>query len=183
VRISTCLALLVLLIPAIPAHADLSEADGMIGISAREVGWVVRFPREGYTLLAERDRPDGRAHYYLFSHGSTGLNVSVRIEPAGTCTTGEACREAYWRDRSPQLATAELLDRSERNGFALLEFTMKFQVPQLAGRTVVQHHFSGHFVRDRYWVDLHLTMMPYTQSDRQVFLDFVDAIRIEPKAR
>jgi len=25
--------------------------------------------------------------------------------------------------------------------------------------------------------------MPYTQSDRQVFLDFVDAIRIEPKAR
>jgi len=48
---------LVLLIPAIPAHADLSEADGMIGISAREVGWVVRFPREGYRLLIERERP------------------------------------------------------------------------------------------------------------------------------
>ena len=38
---------LALLIPAIPAHADLSEADGMIGISAREVGWVVRFPEQG----------------------------------------------------------------------------------------------------------------------------------------
>ena len=182
-RVSTCLALLALLIPAIPAHADLSEADGMIGISAREVGWVVRFPREGYTLLAERDRPDGRAHYYLFSHVSTGLNVSVRIEPAGTCATAEACRDAYWRDRSAQVATAELLNRSERNGFALLEFAVKLQVPQLAGRTVEQQHFSGHLVRDGYWVDIHLSMMPYTQSDRRVFPDFVDAIRVEPKAR
>ena len=133
--------------------------------------------------LAARDRPDGRAHYYQFSHGSAGLNVSVRIEPAGTCATAEACRDAYWRDWSPQLATAELLDRPERNGFALLEFTMKFQVPQLTGRTVEQHHFSGHLVRDWYWVDLHLSMMRYTQSDREVFLDFVDAIRIEPKAK
>jgi len=182
-RVLQSLLLVALLIPAIPAHADLSESEGLIGISAREVGWVVRFPREGYTLLAERDRPDGRAHYYLFSHGSTGLNVSVRIEPAGACTTAEACREAYWRDRSPELATAELLDRSERNGFALLEFTVKFQVPQLAGRTVEQQHLSGHVVRDGYWVDLHLSMMPYTQSDRQIFLDFVDAIRVEPKPR
>ena len=182
-RVLQSLLLVALLIPAIPAHADLSESEGLIGISAREVGWVVRFPREGFKLLAERDRPDGRAHYYLFSHGSTGLNVSVRIEPAGACTTAEACREAYWRDRSPELATAELLDRSERNGFALLEFTVKFQVPQLAGRTVEQQHLSGHVVRDGYWVDLHLSMMPYTQSDRQIFLDFVDAIRVEPKPR
>jgi len=113
----------------------------------------------------------------------TGLYVSVRLEPARTCTTGEECRDAYWRDRSPHLATAELLDRSERNGFAWLEFTQKFQVPQLAGRTVEQRHFSAHLVRDGYWVDVHLSMMPYTQSDRQVFLDFLDAIRIEPKAR
>jgi len=65
----------------------------------------------------------------------------------------------------------------------LLEFTVKFQVPQLAGRTVEQLHFSGHLVRDGYWVDIHLSMMPYTQSDRRVFPDFVDAIRVEPKAR
>jgi hypothetical protein len=32
-------------------------------------------------------------------------------------------------------------------------------------------------------VDLHPSMMPYTQSDRQVFLDFVDAIRVEAKPR
>ena len=182
-RLSTCLALLALLISAIPAHADLSEADGMIGISAREIGWMVRFPAQGFTLSVQRHWQDGRGHYYMFTNASNGLNVSFYIEPARTCATAEACRDAYWRDRSPQLATAELLDRSERNGFALLEFTQKFQVPQLAGRTVEQHHFSGHLVRDWYWVDLHLSMMPYTQSDRQVFLDFVDAIRTEPKAK
>jgi hypothetical protein len=67
----------------------------------------------------------------MFTSAASGLNVSFYIEPAGTCTSGEACRQAYWGDRSPQFATAELLDRSERNGFAWLEFTQKFQVPQL----------------------------------------------------
>jgi hypothetical protein len=78
------------------------------------------------------------------------------------------------------LATAQLLDRSVRNGFAWLEFTVTLQA---AGQTAEQHHFSGHLVRDGYWVDLHLSMVPYTQSDRQVFLDLLDAIRIEPKPR
>jgi len=103
--------------------------------------------------------------------------------PHTLAATAEACREAYWRDRSPHLATAELLDRSERNGFALLEFTVKLQVPQAAGRTVEQRHFSGHLVWDGYWVDVHLSMTPFTPKDRQAFLDLLDAIRIEPKAR
>ena len=70
------------------------------------------------TTLISHHWPDGRAHYYLFSQNVTGLNVSIRIEPARTCTTSEACRDAHWRDRGPHLATAELLDRSERNEFA-----------------------------------------------------------------
>ena len=60
------------------------------------------------------------------------------------------------------------------------EFTMRLQA---AGRTAEQRHFSGHLVRDEYWVDLHLSIAPYNPSDRQVFLDFLDAIRIEPKKR
>jgi len=63
---------------------------------------------------------------------------------------------------------------------AWLDFTM---VLQPTGRTAEQRHFSGHLVRDENWVDVHLSMAPYTPSDRQVLLDFVDAIRIEQKAR
>ena len=45
----------------------------------------------------------------------------------------------------PTLASAELLDRSERNGFALLEFTVKLQVPQAVGRTVLlRNDFPSH---------------------------------------
>lgn len=83
----------------------------------------------------------------------------------------------------PVLADAHLLTRFERNGFVLLEFVTALRVPELGGRTVEQLHFSGHLVRDGYWVDMYLSMMPYTPSDRQVFLDFMDAIRIEPKGK
>jgi len=94
--LAASLGLLLFLTLLPPAHADLSEAEGMIGISVHEVGWVVRFPREGYTLPAERDHPDGRVHYYLLSHNVTGLNASVRVEPDGTCAAAEASRDAYW---------------------------------------------------------------------------------------
>jgi hypothetical protein len=32
-------------------------------------------------------------------------------------------------------------------------------------------------------MDIHLSKMPYSSPDRQVFLEFLDAIRIEPKPR
>ena len=63
--------------------------------------------------------------------------------PHTLAATAEACRETYWRDRSPHVTTDGCSSR----------------------------------------VDLHLSMVPYTQSDRQIFLGFVDAIRIEPKER
>ena len=50
-----------LLLSALPAHAGLSEADGVFAISAREVGWAVRFAAQGYTLAHEQLRPSSMA--------------------------------------------------------------------------------------------------------------------------
>jgi hypothetical protein len=47
-----------------------------------------------------------------------------------------------------------------------LEFTQKVQIPQLAGRTMEHRHLSVHLIQEGYWVDLRLSMMPYTQTDR-----------------
>ncbi len=182
-RVLGCLALVALLIPALTARAELSEADGLISISARAVGWVVRFPAQGYTLSLQRHRQDGRGDYYMFTNATTGLNVSFYIEPAEECATAEACRESYWRTRDPSMANAQGVRRFERNGFALLEFHVEYRMPEIQGGTVAQGHVSGHLVRDGYWVDMHLSRMPYTPSDRQTFLDFVDAIQVEPKGK
>jgi hypothetical protein len=182
-RVLGCLALVGLLIPALPARAELSEADGLISLSAPAVAWVVRFPAQGYTLSLQRHWQDGRGNYYLFTNATTGLNVSFYIEPADKCASAEACRENSWRNRSPLLADAQLIGRFERNGFACLEFLTAFRVPDLPGGKVEQHHVSGHLVRDGYWVDMHLSKMPYTPEDRQAFLDFVDAITVAPKGQ
>jgi hypothetical protein len=119
----------------------------------------------------------------MFTNATTGLNVSFYIEPAGECSTADACRENYWQTRHPSMASAQGMRRFERNGFALLEFHVEYRLPSVQGQTVTQGHVSGHLVRDGYWVDMHLSKMPYTPNDRQTFLDFVDAIRVEPKGR
>jgi hypothetical protein len=177
------LALVGLLLPALTARADLSEADGLISISARAVPWMVRYPAQGYTLSVQRDRQDEKGQYYMFTRATTGLNVSFYVEPADTCATADACRENYWKTRHPSLADAQGVQRFERNGFALLEFHVEYPLPDLHGQAVAQGHVSGHLVPDGYWVDMHLSLMPYTPSDRQMFLDFVDAIRVALKGQ
>lgn len=177
------LVLLALLIPPAPGLTDLSEGDGLLGISAREVSWVVRFPAQGYTLSLQRHREDGKGHCYMFTHAGSGPTASFYIEPAARCATAEACRESYWQTRHPSMANAQGVRRYERNGFALLEFHVEYRLPDLQERTVAQGHVSGHLVRDGYWVDLHLSKMPYTPGGRQAFLDFVDAITITPKGK
>ncbi len=178
-RAVRCLVLLAVLLPALPVRADLSEADGMIGITAQGVGWALRFPAQGYTLSHERHRRDGRGQYYMFTNDRTGLNASFFIEPAEKCPSALACREQYWRDRHPSMAKAQAVHRFERNGFALIEFL----VPVISGHTLNQFHMSGHLVRDGYWVDMHLSKVLYTPSDRQLFLDFIDALVIQPKGQ
>ncbi len=116
------LALIGLLLPPLSGRADLSEADGLIGLSARAVGWVMRFPAQGYTLSLQRNRQDGKGHYYMFTNATIGLDVSFYLEPAEKCTTADACRENYWQTRHPSMANGQGVRRFERNGFALIEF-------------------------------------------------------------
>jgi hypothetical protein len=167
--------------PTLPARADLVEAEGKIGLSAPALSWAVRFPVAGYRLEAQRHWPDGRGHYYMFVHEPTGMAVSFYIEPADRCPDAHACRDFYWRNRHASMRSAHGVTRSERNGFALIEFLTEYQVPQVQGRTVQQFHLSGHWVRDGYWVDLHLSKMPYAPKDRQGAMDVVDSLTIEPK--
>ncbi len=177
-----CLVLLALLIPVMPAHGDLAEA-GMITISAPTVGWVVRFPAQGYKLGVLQDGQDDKGNYYMFTNATTGLTVSFYIEPAETCATADACRESYWKTQHSSMANDQGVRRFERNGFAGLEFLTEYRLPDPRSGKVEQHHVSGHLVRDGYWVDMHLSMMPYAAKDRRVFLDFVDSITVEPQRR
>ncbi len=173
--------LAVLIVLGLPplARADLTEADGRFGITVPGITWVLTFPSQGYTLHFTQQRADGRGVYYMFVNASTGLNASVYLEPATACQTAPACREYYWEHRDSSMSTAQGVTRFERNGFALLEFL----IPEMAGQPIQQYHFSGHQVRDGYWIDLHLSKVRYTPQDRQHFLDFVDGLVIVPKAK
>jgi hypothetical protein len=165
-RLLTYLALLALLLPTLPAHADLTKADGMFVISAREVGWTVHFTSQGYKLSHERHRRDGKGHFYLFTNASTGLHLSFSLVPAKQCASAPDCWEYSWQHRHASMANAQGVTRFERNGFALTEFLVELPVPEELGRMLTQFHFSGHLVRDGYWVDMHLSRMPYIPKDR-----------------
>jgi len=92
----------------------------------------------------------------MFTNAASGLNVSFYIEPASGAPP-RGVPGAILAEPESQLARAQLLDRSERNG-SRCSNSPEISGPAVAGRTVEQLHFSGHLVRDGFWVDLHLSI-------------------------
>ena len=66
-----------------------------------------------------------------------------------------------------------LLNVLERRGLVTRDEGLEEirRLEEKAGEGAVPHFFfSGHLVRDGYWVDMHLSMMPYTPRDRRTIL-------------
>ena len=54
---------LVLTLPSLGA-AELYSSTDQITISAKDLPWALVIPRQGFRLLVNQSRPDGRGGYY-----------------------------------------------------------------------------------------------------------------------
>src|SRR5262245_225023 len=84
-----------LLLVALPALADVRVHDETDAVSVPYADWELRFPSQGWDLAQQRQAPDGRQFYYMFSNFKRRLIVSFFLEPAYKCETGDACRANF----------------------------------------------------------------------------------------
>ena len=171
------LAGLIFMTIATLAHADMRQSEESIHLSVRGIPWELRFPRQRWEVDQERVRQDGRACYYMFSDANRQLNASFFIEPAGKCKTSRDCRSMYWKDPGPFIENPQSVQQFEENGFAMV----KFIVPSVRGLQVNQLNYSGHMVRDGYWVDMHLSKMQSQKDDEALLSGFVKTVSFQQK--
>ena len=169
IRLITVLTFLVI---SVPVYADLSQENGVIAISSRAVNWGLQFPAGDLQLKMQRHSPDGNDHYYHLSSSKSGLDASFYIEPAQKCVSSKDCRDSYLKLPNPLIVNPQKINNFELNKFALVEFL----VPEIKGMRVDQMNFSGHYVKDGYWVDMHLSKLNYQPGERNLFTNFVQSI-------
>ena len=157
-----------------PAYADLSQENGVFTISSRAVTWGLQFPEGDFQLQMEKHSPDRLNHYYRFASKQLQLNASFTLEPAGKCVTSKECRDFYLNNPNPLIVNPKRINHFDLNKFAVVEFFL----PEYKGVRIDQMNLSAHYVKDGYWVDMHLSKMRYQPSERSLFTNFANSVSI-----
>jgi predicted Zn-dependent protease len=147
---------------------------GAIHMPCPGARWELTFPNRGWHVDQENRSQDGRGAYYRFNNAEQDLIVSFRCEPVAACRTSNECRELYWKNPGPAVENPKDVKQFDRNGFAIVRFV----IPTFRGIPVDQLNYSGHLVRDGYWVDMHLSTMLRHQDREQLLAQFVDSIAV-----
>jgi hypothetical protein len=156
----------------------MKQSDESIHLSVSGILWELRFPVQGWQVHEERVRHDGRGCYYMFSNENKQLNASFFIEPAEKCKTSRNCRNLYWSNPGPFIENPQSVEQFEENGFAVV----KFIVPRVRGLQVNQLNYSGHLVRDGYWVDMHLSKIQSQKEDEALLSGFAKTVSFQQKS-
>lgn len=165
----------VALMQAIPGLA-IAQTAGTRSFSAESAPWELLLPDGGLTVQEERRKEDGSSAYIRLA-GRSGLGVSVFIEPVKNCTDAKACRDMIWKAGNPAWEKPQNVKMFEIGEASCVGFL----IPFFEGKKVDQQNLYAQFVRDGYWVDLHLSYAGFT-PDRQVILDsFVRSVRFALK--
>jgi hypothetical protein len=140
--------------------------------------WTLTLPKAGFELQPAKISPDGRSGYFMASDRRLGLNISFFVEPAEKCKTSRECRDLLRKDGFAHLGKAENVKAFEIGDVSVVEcFVSEFK-----GIRVKQQNMFAEFVVDGYWVDAHISKMPYTQQDHEMFEKLVKSIAFVPKA-
>src|SRR5262249_32191300 len=168
--------LLVLLTPS--THSGSQQPEGSaVRLTVPKAPWTVVISGEAPVLRTQEIGSDGGRGYFMLTDEKTEMNASLFIEPADKCKSSRECRDMVWKAGNPSWGTPKNVKLSELGEISLLEF----MVPEYQGQPVRQQNMYAEFVREGYWVDLHLSKVLYKDEDRLLFERIVKSVKFEPK--
>jgi len=139
--------------------------------------WTLTLPKDGLVLQQRQVKPDGSSAYFALVDEKQKLSISLFIEPVNECKDSKACRDMVWKLGNPSWENPQNVVQSEIDGVSYFEFFM----PSFQGVPVKQQHLYAEFVKDGFWVDLHISKVSYQPEEHLLFERIIKSIKFEPK--
>ena len=171
--INALCGLVVSLIIATAAHAD----EKRIGFTVPAAPWTLTLPRDNFVFAQKQIKPDGRYGYFHVVDEKSGLNLSMYIEPVGSCKDSKSCRDMVWKIGNPTWVNLENVVQSEIGEVSFFEFLL----PTFQGERVRQQNLYAEFVVEGFWVDMHISKILYEPKEHEMFERIVKSVKFEPK--
>ena len=159
--------------PATPHQSN----DERIGFTVQAAPWTLTLPKAGLVIQQREAKPDGQSAYFSLVDNTRNINISFFIEPAKDCKDSKTCRDMVWKLGNPLWENPQNIVQSEIEGVSYFEFFM----PSFQGVSLKQQNMYAEFVRDGFWVDLHISKVLYKPEDHKLFEAVIRSIKFEPK--
>ena len=139
--------------------------------------WTLTLPKNDLKLQQRQLKPDGSSAYFSLVDEKHKITMSFFIEPVDECKDSKACRDMVWKLGNPSWENPQNVVQAEIDGVSYFEFFM----PTYQGVPVKQQHMYAEFVKDGFWVDLHISKVLYQPDEHVLFERIIKSIKFEPK--
>ena len=157
--------------------AAVAAQDKRLEFTLEQAPWKMMLPAGDFKLAQKNTKPDGSGAYFYLTDETTGLNLSMYIEPAVECKDSKSCRDMVWKTGNAAWVNPQNVVQSEIGDVSFFEF----MIPTFQGMPVQQQNMYAEFVVDGFWVDMHISKVRYKPEDHQLFEQIIKSVKFEPK--
>lgn len=158
------------------AQAQTSD-EKRIGFTVPAAPWNLTLPKDNLVVEEPQFKPDGRSGYFAMNDEKNKMTISFFIEPVKDCKDSKSCRDMVWKLGNPSWENPQNVVQSEIEGASYFEFL----IPSFRGMPVKQQNMYVEFVKDGFWVDLHISKVLYKPQEHELFERLVKSIKFERK--
>ncbi len=151
--------------------------EDRIGFTVPAAAWTLTLPKGGLVIQQRQVKPDGRSAYYWLTDEKSKLNISFFIEPVKDCQDSKACRDMVWKLGNPSWENPQKIVQAEIGDVSYFEFFM----PSFRGTPVKQQNMYAEFVKDGFWVDMHISKVLYKPEEHELFESVIKSVKFEAK--
>lgn len=157
--------------------AAQTQIEDQVAFTTVDAPWLVMFPNKDLEIQDQQIKPDKKSGYFLLTDEKKGFTVSLFIEPAVKCKTSVECRDFVYKSGNPEWGKIQDVAQSKIGDFEYFEFYR----PTVRGQPLQVLDMYAEFVRDGYWVDLHISKVQYKKAEHSLFENFVKSVRFISK--
>lgn len=174
--IKTLTAFLILLALCQSSVTAKTLDEQRIGFTVPDAPWTLTLPKGDLVVELQQIKPDGRYGYFYLNDEKQKLSISY-IEPVKECVNSKACRDMVWKLGNPSWENPQKVVKSEIGEVSYFEFFM----PSFRDMPIKQQNMYAEFVKDGFWVDMHISKVLYQPEEHELFERVIKSVKFEPK--
>lgn len=148
-----------------------------IGFTVPAAPWTLTLPKGNLVVENQQIKSDGRYGYFSMNDEKNKMTISFFIEPVTNCKDSKSCRDMVWKLGNPSWENPQNVVHSKIGDVSYFDFFM----PSFRGVPVKQQNMYAEFVKDGFWVDLHISKVLYKPQDHELFERIIKSIKFEPR--